>query len=152
MKRWIPDDLEKRLTILLLAAIALLMLAQALCRHLLPWAAAWQLKAAAGCLAWLISLGMAGAAAQGTHIRMPFLAGLVPPAGRARLARFADLAFLLFALCTLAAGCVALYLSLGREQLPSHPIVYAAIPAGSLLAVVRLIGRLKTPRGGGEGG
>ncbi len=146
----IPDNFEKKAITFLLAALAVLMLAEALCRHLRPAAAPAVLKLAAACLAWMVSLGMARVAALGAHIRMSFLGGVVSAACRDRLSRFADLTFLLFAVSTFAAGSVALFLSLRYERLPSHPLVYAAIPAGSLLAIVRLIGRLRRSGGGGE--
>lgn len=145
MKRILPDNLEKDCISALLAAIVVSMLAEAFCRHLLPGFHDWPLRAAGGCLAWMASLGMARAAALGLHIRVAFIEGMVAPRRRLLLSRIANAAFLIFSLVSLVVGCLVFFRSLTRANLPSHPLVYAAIPVGSLLTVIRLLERLLSP-------
>lgn len=149
MRSFPGKNLEKNLIAALLAAIALCMLAAAVCRHLRPDWHEWPLKAAGGCLAWMASVGMARAALLGAHVKVSFFQALLPAAWRDRLARFADAAFLLFAVASLGVGCIVLALSLGDGAVRGHPLVYAAIPAGSLLTILRLVERLR--QGGREG-
>lgn len=149
MRPRLAENLEKRLLSLFLTAIAFFMLAEAFCRHVLPGVHVWPLKAAGGCLAWMASLGIARAAATGAHVRITVLPLVVSPSGRRRLEHFADAVFLLFSLVSLAAGVVVLARSLARPDSPGHPLVYAAIPAGSVLSIIRLWERLR--RGGADG-
>jgi TRAP-type C4-dicarboxylate transport system permease small subunit len=148
--RRIGENLEKNLIELSLAAIAVFMLAEALCRHLAPGIHAWPLKAAGGCLAWMASLGIARAAALGLHVKMAVLPLVLAEKGRRRLERLADAVFLLFSLVSLAAGCVVLVRSILRPDSPGHPLVYAAIPVGSALSILRLWERLRRGEAGGR--
>lgn len=148
MKRILPESLEKHLIAVLLAAIVLIMLIEAACRHLWPEVQVYPLKVAGGCLAWMASLGMSRAASLGAHIRVSFVEMYVNDQNRRRLSRIADIAFFIFTVVSLVVGCLVLYRSLVRENIPSHPIVYAAIPAGSILTMIRLVERLRAPSGG----
>ena len=138
MRPRLPDNLEKNLVSVLLAVLVPTMLAAALCRHLLPDLHAHVLKFAAGCLAWLASLGMARAATLGLHVRVSVLADAASDAARRRLATAADFVFLLFALFSYALGAIAFVGSLVRE-IPGHPLIHAAIPVGSALTAYRLV-------------
>ncbi|MCD8349367.1 MAG: TRAP transporter small permease subunit [Planctomycetaceae bacterium] len=140
-------DWEKHLLAGLLAAIAVNMLAAAVTRHCFP---AWQalpLKLAAGCLTWLASIGMARAAALGTHTRVSFIEDMAMPQTVDRLRTIADIAFLAFSLCSFAYGCVVFAASIARPGGPGHPLIYAAIPIGSALTAVRLVQRLRARLG-----
>lgn len=149
MKKLLPDNLEKHLASLFLAAIVPLMLLEAAARHLMPQYQLLPLKAAGGCLAWMASLGMARAAATGVHVKVGFVADMLAAPGRRRLSRFADAAFLLFAGASFGIGCFVLARSLTQQLAAGHPLIYAAIPVGSLLAAVRLRQRLRA--GGSKG-
>ena len=145
----IPDTFEKTAISVLLAALATLMLIAAFCRHLIPDYHPAVLKTASGTLAWMAFLGMARAAALGLHVRVSILEDAVSTWSRRRLALVADIVFLVFAIVTFAVGCVVFWLSLARDGLPGHPLIYAALPAGSLLTVVRLWERLHAAEGTG---
>lgn len=139
---------EKTAIAALLALLVPIMLAAALCRHLAPQLHPPVLAAAAACLAWLSSLGMAHAAAENAHIQIPVLKNCVSKKNGRRLETAADCAFLLFSLASLVIGLVVLRRSLAPAGLPGHPVIYASIPAGSALTVFRLLQRL---RGNGTG-
>ncbi len=132
----------------LLSAIMILMLLEAGRRHLFPASEPWTVRAAAGCLAWLVSLGMARAAALGLHIRVSCIDTFVSPTTRHRFSQFADIVFLFFCLASCMVGLVVLYRSFYRPDLTSSPVVYAAIPAGSILTSWRLVHRLLMNDGG----
>lgn len=151
MRRPLGENFEKNLVSGLHACLALLMLAAAVCRHLVP---PWHpplLRTAGGCLAWLASLGMARAAVLGMHIKVSFLRELLPERDKPRLRRFADVVFLLFTVVSFGVGCLVFVLSFTRDAIPGHPLSYAAIPAGSALTAFRLQERLRAPRNEKEG-
>lgn len=150
MKRILPENLEKDLIVVLLAAIVFFMLSEAFCRHMWPGTYAWPVKAAGGCLAWMASLGMSRAAALGAHIRVAFVAAMSRARTRRTLALISDLAYLVFSVVSFVVGCVVFFRSLTRDNLPSHPLIYAAIPVGSILTIARLVERLRA--GYGEDG
>lgn len=140
-------DFEKNLLACLLAAMGLCMLAAAACRHLAPeWHPA-TLQAAAGCLTWLASLGMARAAGLGLHTRVSFIEELVSPRVKRRLNTVADIVFVLFSLVSLLVGLAAVAASFSPQYQPhGHPLIYAAIPIGSALTIVRLMQRIRARR------
>lgn len=140
------DNLEKNGLAILLAAMGLCMLAAACCRHLYPALHPFALRAAAGCLTWLASLGMARAAALGLHTRVSFIEDFVSPAAKRRLNEIADVGFLVFAAFSFAVGCVALRGGLAPPHAAERPFVLAAIPVGSLLAIIRLVQRIRKRR------
>jgi TRAP-type C4-dicarboxylate transport system permease small subunit len=140
MKLRLPENLERDAIAALLAALLVLMLAAGVMRQLNPVWEGYLLRLASACLAWLVSLGMARAAALGTHIKTLSLVPLAPEARRRGLFRLADMVFFAFSLATLAIGCLVFCLALGRG-FPGHPLVYAAPPAGSLLTMLRIYGR-----------
>lgn len=142
------SNFEKNAISLLLAIIALLMLVEAFCRHFAPGLQGYPIKTAGGCLAWMASLGMSEAAAAGKHVKVSFLTNILGVGDRLRLAVFADLVFLLFSAASFGLGCFVLVRSLARNNPPSHPLVYAAIPVGSVLTMYRLVQRLR--KGNGE--
>lgn len=141
-----PRNLEKTIISVLLAALVPIMLLAAASRHLAPHYHPDILAAAAACLAWLSSFGIAHAAAVDAHIQIPILKTVVSPGNRRRLQAVADTAFLLFSAASLVIGVIVLHRSLTQSGLPGHPLVYASIPVGSVLTIYRLLQRL----GGGR--
>ncbi len=126
----------------LISALVILMLIEAARRHFFPGSSPWSIRAAAGCLAWLVSIGMAKAASVGAHIRVACIDSMVSPTVRRRLSQFADIVFLLFCLASFMVGTAVLYRSLLRTDPFTNRIIYAAIPAGSALTILRLLQRL----------
>lgn len=139
-----PRDFEKNVIACLLAAMGLCMLAAAFCRHLAPELHPATLSAAAGCLTWLASLGMARAAGLGLHTRVSFIEDLVSPQAKRRLNTVADIVFILFSAVSLLAGCAAIWVSSSKQYQPhGHILIYVAIPFGSALTIVRLVQRIR---------
>lgn len=144
MKRLLPDDFEKKLASALLVAIVFLMLFKVFSRHVFPGAGDGNgyLRAAGVCMAWMVSLGMARAAFLGLHLKISVSELFLPGRVVRRLDMFADLLFLAFAVFLLAVGIVVLYLVLTLREPSLDLAVYAAIPFGSALTIVRLLERL----------
>lgn len=143
MKLRIPDNLERNILLVLLPAMAVLMLAAAFYRHLFPSLPNAPLAAAGGCLTWISSFGMARAAARGLHIRVTVAEAAASEKTKKRLAILADAAFLLFAAFTFIIGCAVLVASARHPESPGHPLVYAALPLGSVVTMIRLVHRLR---------
>ena len=143
MKIRLPDNLEKNAISVLLGIMASLMITAAFCRHLLPEWRHLPLAAAGGCLTWIASLGMARAAALGLHVRMSVLERAVDRDNRRRLTVFSDGAFMIFAAFTLVVGCAVLASSFINQRSPAHPLVYTALPVGSILTMIRLVRRMR---------
>ncbi|MCC8190739.1 MAG: TRAP transporter small permease subunit [Planctomycetes bacterium] len=142
-RRWLPDQLEERLASGFLVALLACMLAEAIRRHRWPALEPVPLRAACGCLVWMASMGMAQAAADGKHIRVRHLPPLVGDTRRRQFSFFADLVFFLFAFLSCIAGSAALQYVLAGGSVASHPLVYAAIPVGSVFTMIRLYHRLR---------
>lgn len=147
MRFSISENFEKRLVAALLAALVVFMLAAALCRHLAPEWNAYPLRASAGCLAWLGSLGMARAASLGIHVRVSVLENTASIRNRKRLHILADALFFLFAFAMLVVGLIVFIAAVRHPSPMAHPLICASIPAGSLLTMLRLAERLRGRRG-----
>ncbi|MCC8179790.1 MAG: TRAP transporter small permease subunit [Planctomycetes bacterium] len=137
-------DWDSWLIACLLTALAALMLGEAARRHLWPDSPAWTVKAASGCLAWLVSIGMAKAAESRLHIRVGSLLPLLPESWRGRAGIFGDSMFLFFCLASFVIGCVVLFRAFDRS-IPDA-LVCLAIPVGSALTMYRLVERLLSTR------
>lgn len=143
MRFRIPENFEKIIIAFLLAALVVLMLAAAACRHLWPEFHRHPLNAAAACLAWMACVGMARAAYLGTHVKVAVLEGLVGVRSRVRLRILADAMFFLFALLAFGVGVAVVVDALRHPSPSSHPFICASVPFGAALTMLRLTERLR---------
>lgn len=66
------------------------------------------------------------------------------PRAKRRLNTVADIVFILFSIVSLLVGCAAVAASFSKQYQPhGHPLIYAAIPLGSALTIVRLVQRIR---------
>ncbi|MCC8167514.1 MAG: hypothetical protein LIQ31_15590 [Planctomycetes bacterium] len=133
--------LERRILVGLLTLLVPLMVVAAACRHLAPEYHYIPLRAAAGCLTWLVSFGMSLAAATGIHTRVTWCVAAAGPDVARRCQAVADWCFMLFAALSGAIGVVVVATNASRHGLGAGPVIYAAIPLGSLLTIYRLAER-----------
>lgn len=142
----IPDDLEEDLLIVMVLGLIGCLLFSAIARHWVPKYHSGSLKAAAACLTWITTLGTARAGALGIHVRIVFIADIVPDGSRRRMELFADLIMLIAAFGLFAISCMMVHYSLTHPVPRGHPLVYAAVPVGMGLTIYRLCQRIVRAR------
>ncbi|MCD7898139.1 MAG: hypothetical protein LUG50_15945 [Planctomycetaceae bacterium] len=146
MPQPVVGGVERRALVVLLILLVPLMLVAAACRHLAPEYHHIPLRAAAGCLTWLVSFGMSLAAATGIHTRVTCCVDRAGPEAAGRCRAVADWSFILLAVLSFAIGVLVVATNLSRHGANFGAVVYAAIPAGSLLTIHRLAERRRAER------
>ncbi len=149
MPQPVVGGLERRVLVALLTLLVPLMLVAAACRHLAPEYHHIPLRAAAGCLTWLVSFGMSLAAATGIHTRVTCCVERAGAETVRKCEAVADWCFMLFAALSFVIGALVVAANVSRHGIGVGPVVYAAIPLGSLLTMYRLAGRRREARGRG---
>lgn len=143
MRSRLPENFEKNVMAFLLVILVAAMLAAPAARHLSPRHHPFILNLAAGCLAWIASIGMARAAYLGLHARVSVTEGLVSPNKRRQLHTLADTVFIIFAMLAFALGVAVVAEAVRHPSPTSHPFIYASLPTGAALTVVRLVRRIR---------
>ncbi len=139
---FIPDDLEDDLLIIALVGLVVCLFLSAIARHWFPGYHPDLIEASAVCLTWITTLGASRAAAHGLHVRIAYIADLAPPGPRRRMELFADAVTLLVAVGLFALSCVLAHYSLTHPAPRGHPLVYASMPVGMGLMMLRLSQRI----------
>jgi TRAP-type C4-dicarboxylate transport system permease small subunit len=141
---WLNDYLEEVLSSFFLALMTALIALQIVCR-LASIPLSWTEELARYTFVWLIYMSCSYAVKKRAHIKVEILTILVKRRGQIRLAIFADLAFLAFAVLVTYFGCIGVYkLKVVNPQFSpalGFPmwIAYLSVALGFTLMIYRLI-------------
>jgi TRAP-type C4-dicarboxylate transport system permease small subunit len=144
--------IERRLTrtalelaIVAMAIVVALTFYQVITRFVLGHPSAWSEVAARAAMIWMVFLGLAAAFRQGTMIAVDFLVDISPNGMRRILFVIIAVASLIFLAILIWYGW-GMTMRVRNQNLAGLQItiawVYAALPVGSALAVLGVIGRL----------
>lgn len=156
MKRFwkgIYENLEAYLGALLLVVMLIDLTIQVVARYIFGFTYPWSEEIARYLFVWLIFIGTSYAARTGDHIRLDFLIGLWPKSIRKYMELIGDMIFIFYA-------CIIFYFGwkymnrifatnqFGPGTMIQMGYIYAAIPIGYALMIIRLVIRvIQTLRG-----
>ncbi len=143
--KMLDRNLEKYLMIVLLSGMCILIMLQILFRYLVNWPLAWTEEIARYLFVWLIYFGASYAVKMRRHLKVDAVLLLFRARGRFYMMLISNVLFLLFCVVIGYYGTDIVYImQFVKVQISPAvgipmALVYAAVPLGSVLMVIRLV-------------
>lgn len=145
--RWLDQNAEKMLAVVLLAAIVILIFANVIMRYVMNASLTWGEELTLWLFVWFVWIGVSYAFHTGDHVRITVLRDLTGPRGSLIVDAIVALMVLVF-LAVLTYECVKLIMMPFVASQSSVvlglpiPILYASAPVGAALSAIRVIQHL----------
>lgn len=145
--RWLDQNAEKMLAVVLLAAIVILIFANVIMRYVMNASLTWGEELTLWLFVWFVWIGVSYAFHTGDHVRITVLRDLMGPRGSLIVDAIVALLVLVF-LAVLTDECVKLIMMPFVASQSSVvlglpiPVLYASAPVGAALSAIRVIQHL----------
>ncbi len=145
--RWLDQNAEKMLAVVLLAAIVILIFANVIMRYVMNASLTWGEELTLWLFVWFVWIGVSYAFHTGDHVRITVLRDLAGPRGSLIVDAIVALMVLVF-LAVLTYECVKLirmpFVASQSSVVLGLPIpmLYASAPVGAALSAIRVIQHL----------
>lgn len=142
--RWLDENLEASISMVLLAAMTIILFIQVIMRHVFRSSLVWSEEVARYIFVWLIYLAISYGAKQMRHIKIESALGMFPKFMRPYITLLGDLLFLAYAIFIINTGYDLVQRQIALRQITPalgipFSIIYAAPVVGFAFTAIRQV-------------